>query len=198
MMIAVLFEEWHTHRHACTVPHIWKKEGKSSLKQEAIYLSQVLKTPVFALLQCYTQTYSNVHVLSSSLISIFARDALLCDFILFKDPPWHHGECIGHLTHAPHVCEYISSIPISSRPLKRHVPHGAVWVGGLNIFEWISSLKCHLAFNTNLMLYFMLKCQFFTLMIYVSSAPSPWLLSVKRQQQLCQNIEVTFWNCWHA
>lgn len=188
----------HTHRHACTVPHIGKKEGKSSLKQEAIYLSQVLKTPVFTVLQCYTQTYSNVHILGSSLISIFAQDARLCDFILFKDPPWHHGECIGHLTHAPHVCEYISSTPISSRPLKRHVPHGAVWVGGLNIFEWISSLKCHLAFNTKPMLYFMLKCQFFTLMISVSSAPSPWLLSVKRQQQLCQNIEVTFWNCWHA
>lgn len=29
---------------------------------------------------------------------------------------WHHGKCIGHLTHAPHVSEYISHTLISSWP----------------------------------------------------------------------------------
>lgn len=47
-------------------------------------------------------------------------------FILFKAPQWHHGECIGHLTHAPHVSEYISDSTISSQLLKHHVPHRAV------------------------------------------------------------------------
>ncbi len=136
-----------------------------------------------------TLARSHPHILVSSLISIITLEVLLCDFILFKAPQWHHGECVGHLTHAPHVSEYISNTAISSRPLKHHVPHGAVWVGGLNIYQWISSLKCHLAFNTKPILYFMFKCQFFTLMFCVASQ---WLLSVKRQQPLSQDMEVCF------
>lgn len=119
------------------------------------------------LLHMYARTntlaHSHPHILVSSLISIITLEVLLCAFILFKAPQWYHGECVGHITHAPHVSEYISNTAISSRPLKHHVPHGAVWVGGLNIYQWISSLKCHLAFNIKPILYFMFKCQFFYL-----------------------------------
>lgn len=137
----------------------------------------------------HVQTQLHTHIPASSLIPIVCLKVLLCDSIPFKAQQWYHGECIGHLTHAPHVSEYISTTAISSRPLKHHVPHGAAWVGGLNIYQWISSLKCHPAFNTKLLLYFMSKCQFFTLMFYVSSQ---WLLSVKRQRPLSQDIEVFF------
>lgn len=115
-----------------------------------------------------------------------------------KSPLWHHGECIGHLTHAPHVSEYISNAAISSQPLKHHVPHGAVWVGGLHIYQWISSLKCHLAFNTKPILYFMFKCQFFFFF--------PWCFMSflsdccrSKDSNLCAKISrFTFWSCWHA
>lgn len=119
------------------------------------------------------------HILVSSLISIITQEFLVCYSALPQAPQWYHGEYIGHLAHAPCVSEYIANIAISSRPLKHHVPHGAVWVGGLNIYQWISSLKCHLAFNIKPILYFMFKCHIFTLMF---NAFSQWLLTAKRHQ----------------
>lgn len=117
----------NTHTHTET-------KVRLSFKQEIMYQK-------YSVLLLYTLSHAHPHLLVSSLISIIALEVLLCDFILFKAPQWHHGECIGHLTHAPHVSEYISNTAISSRLLKHHVPHGAVWVGGLNIYRWISSLK---------------------------------------------------------
>lgn len=151
----------HTHTH----------KQKSSLRKQ---LSWILNAPVFTFFLVYlsidcSTAHPHPRMLVSSLISITTVEVLLCHFIPFKAPHWHPDRCIGHLTHAPHVSEYISNTAISSRPLKHHVPHGAVWVGGLNIYEWISSLKCHLAFNTKPILYFMSKCHFPTLMFYVSS-----------------------------
>lgn len=174
----------HTRTHTET-------KGKSSLRKECIYHKNEMH--LFWLCVCLStdcfMLHTHPHILISSLISIITLGVLLCHFIPFKAPHWHPDKCIGHLTHAPHVSEYISNTVISSRPLKHHVPHGAVWVGGLNIYQWISSLKCHLAFNTKPILYFMSKCQFSTLMFYVSSQ---WLLSVKRQQPLSQDIDIYF------
>lgn len=154
-----------------------------NIKRARFYFFCMLKHWLFH------STDPHPRMLVSSLISITTVEVLLCHFIPFKARHWHPDRCIGHLTHAPHVSEYISNTVISSRPLKHHVPHGAVWVGGLSIYEWISSLKCHLAFNTKPILYFMSKCHFPALMFYVSS---PRLLLVKRQQPLDQDMELYF------
>lgn len=167
----------NTHTHTET-------KVRLSFKQEIMYQK-------YSVLLLYTLSHAHPHLLVSSLISIIALEVLLCDFILFKAPQWHHGECIGHLTHAPHVSEYISNTAISSRLLKHHVPHGAVWVGGLNIYRWISSLKMSssLQYKTP----YCISCpnvSFFYL--DVLCLLSHWLLSVKREQPLSQDIVVYF------
>lgn len=163
MMIAVLFEEGHTCRHAQTHTHAGTKE-KSSIKQE--YHHENLMHLIHFVVVAYVHRDMLEH----------SHPGLISHFHHHSGGPalWHHGECIGHLTHAPHVSEYISNTSISSQPLKHHVPHRAVWVGGLNIYQWISSLKCHLAHAV-----FYVQMSVFYFDDYVCS---PWLLSVKRQQ----------------
>lgn len=98
---------------------------------------------------------------------------------------WHHGKCIGHLTHAPHVSEYISHTLISSWPpcstqscvggLPEHLPVN-------QLLEMSSSLwyKTHTVFHAQMSGFF-----FF----FMFNFSSPWLLSVKRHQPLSRDTE---------
>lgn len=83
-----------------------------------LYPSKVFNTTVF-LLYVYVavviwcaqmQTHSRL-----CLITQFHNNSSirLGDFILLKGPLWHFGECVGHLTHATHVSEYIYNTAIS-------------------------------------------------------------------------------------
>lgn len=99
---------------------------------------------------------------------------------------WHHGKCIGHLTHAPHVSEYISHTLISSWPpcstqscvggLPEHLPVN-------QLLEMSSSLwyKTHTVFHAQMSGFF-----FFFFMFNFSS---PGLLSVKRYQPFSRDME---------
>lgn len=73
---------------------------------------------IFFFLRLTTQFCYHFGGPASSLLSIQTSTT--------THPRWHHhGKCIGRLTHALHVSEYISNTLISSWPLKHHVPHGA-------------------------------------------------------------------------
>ncbi len=143
MMIAVLFEEWHTCRHGPTNTHTRKQREREALNRRNIpVICNKCTCFSFVCMCTYIQTHSHTHILITHSHHQSEGPALW--FLLFKAP---HGECIGHLTHAPLFSEYTSNTAISSWPLKHHVPHGTVWPCGLNIYLWISPLKCHLAFS---------------------------------------------------
>lgn len=159
-----------------------------------------MNAPVFYFMyilsaDCFT-FHTHPHILVSSVISIITLEVLLCHFIHVKVPHRHPDKCIGHLTHAPHVSEYISTTLLSHLGPKNTMFH-------MELCGWVALTSTSESAPWNVIQPsiqnpYCISCPNVSSLPWCFTSPLSDCCRSKDSNLWAEIWRSTFWNCWHA